>query len=406
MSQSLTQPHPLRWFVLFGVWSIYATFGLIVSSLAPVVERLESDLDMSHAAMGSVMGAWQLVFVAAAIPCGFLLDRIGSRWALFLGAFCIGASAYLRSYAGDYWELLVAVMLFGVGGPIVSAGAPKTITSWFDGAERGFAMGIYVTGPALGGVAALTLTHGWLMPMFDGDWRPVFRLWAYFAFGAGVLWWCIASIPDIRRHSCGEEVQRALPYRKVISLLIAEPAVRVVLLMSVGVFMVSHGMMNWLPALLMGHGMTAIAAGYWAAVPTLVGVFSALLIPRLATPDRRFLILAGLCLALVIATCLLHFESRFLLTLGMIFQGVARATLMTVLVLTLVELPGIGHRNAGTASGLFFSAAEFGGMLGPPTVGILYDLSGGFGSGLVLFTCVALSLVWGTARLYRMSERA
>ena len=77
----MTQTHSHRWLVLFGVWVIYAAFGLIATSLAPLVERIELDLDIGHTAMGSIMGAWQLVFIAAAVPCGFLRDRLGMRWA-------------------------------------------------------------------------------------------------------------------------------------------------------------------------------------------------------------------------------------------------------------------------------------------------------------------------------------
>ena len=123
----MNQPHPQRWLVLFGVWLIYAAFGLIATSLAPLVDRIELDLDIGHTAMGSVMGAWQLIFVAAALPCGLLLDRLGIRWALLLGALSIAASAWGRSIAVDYAGLLFAVMIFGIGGPIISAGAPKVI---------------------------------------------------------------------------------------------------------------------------------------------------------------------------------------------------------------------------------------------------------------------------------------
>ena len=121
----MTQPHPHRWLVLFGVWVIYAAFGLIASSLAPLVHRIEFDLGIGHTEMGSIMGAWQLVFIGAAIPCGFLLDRLGMRWALLIGALSIALSAWGRSVADDYVGMLIAVMLFGVGGPIISAGAPK-----------------------------------------------------------------------------------------------------------------------------------------------------------------------------------------------------------------------------------------------------------------------------------------
>ena len=72
----------MRWLLLLGVWGLYSCFGLVGSSLAPLVRLVEHDLGISHAAMGGVLGAWQLVYMIAAIPCGILLDRLGSRWAL------------------------------------------------------------------------------------------------------------------------------------------------------------------------------------------------------------------------------------------------------------------------------------------------------------------------------------
>ena len=188
----------MRWLVLFGVWVIYFTFGLVVTSLAPLVKLIEHDLGMSHAQMGTVMGAWQLVYIAAALPCGILLDRLGSRWALLLGALCVAASSYGRGQADSFYGLLLAVMLFGIGGPIISAGAPKVIARWFQGQSRGFAMGVYVTGPAVGGVVSLTFTHGWLLPLFEQDWRRILMLWAALAALSGVLWWGLASLPGIR----------------------------------------------------------------------------------------------------------------------------------------------------------------------------------------------------------------
>lgn len=403
MTSSAEQPHSQRWLILFGVWLIYAAFGLIATSLAPLVERIEFDLDIGHTAMGSIMGAWQLIFIAAAIPCGLLLDRLGMRWALLLGALSVAASAWGRSVADDYLGLLFAVMIFGIGGPIISAGAPKVIANWFKGSSRGFAMGIYVTGPSIGGICSLSLTHPVFLPMFNNEWRPLFVLWALIAVGAGVVWWLLASLPSIRRQTDRIHAEAPLPHRRVIATLLVEPAVRVILLMSIGVFMISHGLMNWLPELLVGYDMSYEHAGYWAAIPTVVGIFGALTIPILATPERRFFILTSLCLALLLATVALQIEARSVLFVGLVLQGIARATIMTVLVLTLVELPGIGDRYAGTAAGLFFAAAEFGGMLGPLMVGMLYELTGGFSAGLVIFTLITVGLLIGARTLHAMA---
>lgn len=396
-----TAPHPARWLVLFGVWLIYCTFGLIASSLAPLVQRIETDLAMSHAAMGSVMGAWQLVFIVAAVPCGIALDRLGSRRALLLGALCIAASAWGRSAADGYAGLLAAVMLFGVGGPVISAGAPKVIADWFDGPSRGLAMGLYITGPAIGGVLSLTLTHPVLLPLFDGDWRPIFHLWAGAAAVAGGVWWLIAGLPVVRDLTAGRAAAAALPHREVLRALVRRPAVRLLLALGVGVFMLSHGLHNWLPEILVAGGMGTVEAGFWAAVPTVVGIAGALVIPRLATPARRIAILATLTVSLLLATVLLQVEVRGLVLLGLVLQGLARSTLMTVLILVLVELPRVDARSAGTATGLFFAAAECGGMLGPLGIGVLYDWTHGFAAGLDGFALIALAMLAGVSLLPR-----
>jgi cyanate permease len=391
--------HAYRWFMLAGVWLLYWAFGLVATSLAPLVGLIESDLDLSHAAMGSIMGAWQLVYIVSAIPCGILLDKLGARHALAIGGALIACSALARGLSNTYPALLLAVMLFGLGGPIVSAGAPKVITGWFTGQSRGLAMGIYMTGPAIGGIVSLTMTHSTLLPALDNSWRGVMFMWAIFGIFASGIWFAIASHPIAKTSESSLRASSTLPQGQVLKLLLKTPSVRLVLAMSVGVFLFNHGLNNWLPELLRTGGMTLINAGYWAAIPTAIGIAGSLLIPRLATPGRRFNILIILSLCAAGASLLLHFQSDLPLFTGLIMQGIARSALMTVLILTLVELPGIGDRYAGIASGLFFSAAEVGGVLGPLSLGFLYDLTGGFDAGLYMLTGIAIALALSARKL-------
>ncbi len=394
-----------RWWLLGGLWLLYTAFGLTATSIAPLVLPIEKDLGITHAAMGGVMGAWQLVYIFAAIPCGALLDKLGGQRALFIGGMLIAASALGRAVADDYVLLLLAVGLFGVGGPLISSGAPKVVSQFFTGSDRGLAMGIYMTGPAIGGVVSLTLTHSVLLPAFDDSWRGVMLLWGGVATGASVLWLIIAGRAGLRSRELqiSSEAEKR-PQGEVMGELIRTRAVQVVLLMSVGVFLFNHGLNNWLPEVLRSHGLPILEASYWAALPTVIGIAGSLLIPRLATPDRRFTILLGLCLAALLASLLLQFSGGPLQTLGLIMQGIARSALMTVLVLTLVELPGIDESRAGTASGMFFSAAEIGGVLGPLGLGILYDSTHDFTAGLGALSVVALLLTIGTVYLTRLAR--
>ena len=401
----------MRWLILAGLWLCYASFGVTVASLAPLVPIIQADLNMSHSAMGSVMGAWQLVYIVAAIPCGMLLDRLGGRLALTLGVGLVVLSGLGRAFADDYWTLLLAVMLFGVGGPIISSGAPMIVTGVFQGSQRGLAMGIYMTGPTIGGILALTLTHAVLLPLFDQSWRAVMLLWSAFALAGAVLWFVIASlagpkVPGFRQQAASGSstgpVSKPVGGSVVIDIL-RGPGIKLLLLMAIGAFLFNHGLNNWLPELLRTGGLSVVEAGYWAAFPLLVGVFGSLIIPRLATPERRFKIIFMLCIAAVVVSLALQFQHPLILGASLFLQGLVRSSLMTVLILTLVELPAIQERQTGTASGLFFSAAEVGGVLGPLGLGFMFDLTGGFDAGLYALAAVAGAMALGTLRLSRIA---
>jgi len=390
----------MRWLLLAGVWGLYASFGLVASCLAPLVSQVEQELRISHAAMGGILGAWQLVYMVTAIPCGLLLDRLGSRLAIGLGIGVIALSALARSAADDFTTLLLSVMAFGIGAPIISTGAPKVVTEWFVGSSRGLAMGIYATGPAVGGALALTLTHSVLLPWLE-DWRTLMRVWAGVAAGSGIVWLAVTSHPKFHEAEAHRRANAALPQLSTMRDLVGLRDVRTLLAMATGTFLIAHGVGSWLPALLHARGMSTIEAGYWSAIPTLVGIASALVVPRLAIPSRRRRLLFALVATSGISTLFLQFGARPSLLAGLVLQGGAATVLTPILVLTLLELPGVGERRAGTASGLFFSAAQIGGVLGPFGVGVLYELSGNFAASLAALALTAVLVLSGIRRLGR-----
>ncbi|MFT7219592.1 MAG: CP family cyanate transporter-like MFS transporter [Candidatus Azotimanducaceae bacterium] len=383
---------------------LYVSFGLIAASLAPIASEVLSDLNMTHTEMGLAMGAWQFIYIFSAVPSGILLDRIGARYALTIGGFVVALSALARVFVDDATTLILAVMLFGLGGPIVSAGASKVVISVFTGSSRGLAMGIYMTGPAIGSIIALTTTHSVLLPYFDGSWRSILLLWSGIAFLTTFFWFGLATAAN--SSATGKQTGARVSQVQVIGELLSQPAVLIVLLMSVSVMMFGHGLNNWLPELLQSHGLSAVNAGYWAALPTVIGVMASLIIPRLATPERRFKVLIGLSLAAFLATVMLRFTEPSSMLTGLILQGIANSSLVTVLILTLLELPEVNERYAGVASGLFFSASQLGGVLGPFTLGLLYTPEVGFSSGLTLLTIISLTIVGGASMLQYRSHNA
>jgi CP family cyanate transporter-like MFS transporter len=400
-----TPPHSYRWAMLAGIWLIYFSFGILVASMAPLVAPITADLGISHGAMGIVLGAWPLVYIASSIPAGALIDRMGPRRSIMLCTMLITTSGILRGIADDYLTMFLAVAVFGLGGPLISIGAPKVMSLWFEGKERGIAMGLYISGPAIGSIISLSLTNSVMMPFYAGDWRAVLFTYAGVAVLCGTLWVLISAHPASRameRQIAGEPRRSQF---QVLGELLAEPVVRLILAMSVGMFIFNHGLNNWLPEILRTGGMDSATAGYWASIPTAIGIFAALIIPRFATEDRRLLVLGALFISAGVATMLLHLSAGPLLAFGLICQGVARGAMMAVAILVLVESRGVGSRNVGAAGGLFFSAAEVGGVLGPVLVGAIHDLTGGFAASLYMMTAICAVLLVMLSRLRSLTRR-
>ena len=110
------------------------------------------------------------------------------------------------------------------------------IAGWFQGRERGLAMGIYITGFGVGSILSLTLTNSILMPWFNEDWRLVLRFWGLLTLLAGAVWFVISWLPAVRD---GKHTPIRLKGALVMPLLRLR-SVQLVLLMSIGAVSYTH----------------------------------------------------------------------------------------------------------------------------------------------------------------------
>ena len=355
--------------MLGGVAAVYGSFGLIVASTSALVPAIRADLDLSRGQMGLVLGAWQLAYIGASLPAARIIDRIGLRQAILVSISLMVASAILRSAAQGFITLLLAVAVLGVGGPLISIGAPKAAAVLFAGAERSRAVGVYGTAPAIGGAIALATANGIVGDLLDNSWRSVSLVYAAMSALAGVLWMFVSgSIDDV-----APDDEAHLSVRDLIAL----PIVRVVLVMAVLGFTVSHGIGQWMVDLLADGGRPVSTAGYLAALGMVITMVGSLVLPVLATAARRVAILAGaLAVGSVGVAALTVGGPGVFATIAA--SSIGRVAVMPICMLFLMDHRDVGPRNIAVAGGLFFSAAQFGGVGGPYLTGLLADASGSF----------------------------
>ena len=379
-------------------WLAYFAFGIASGSLAPLVSPVMRDLNLSSAHMGLVLGVWQLVYIFTALPLGAAVDRLGVRRAVALALVVITLSLALRAAATSFWTLFAAVALFGVGGPVVSIGVPKIVAEWFPPRERGRAAGLYTTGPTIGGVVVLTTAAGVLLPLV-GSWRLVLLTFTVAGAGALLLW----TLGYRDRPGAGPPRERPAPRarpRGTWLALLRDRNMRLLLVLAVGSFVVNHGLNAWQPTYLEDAGFDLAAAGRWTAAGTLCGLLTALIVPGLTHAGSRRVALMALLLTSAAGLAGMTLLRAGPLVTASVVTAMARAPMLPLMMLLLMEQPGVGARHLGVGAGLLFAAAEIGGFGGPALLGVVRDLAGGLAPGMVGLTAVSLLMIVAVHRVH------
>jgi CP family cyanate transporter-like MFS transporter len=372
------------WVMLLLLWLLNAVFSLIVRAIGPLVTPIVRDLHLSYTQMGFILGSWQLTYIGASMIAGTIIDRWGIRKSLLAGTLTIGLSAALRYFPTGFGEMLGAVALFGAGGPLISVGCPKTIALWFEGRQRGTALGIYLTGAWAGSILGLTLTNSVVMPFCGYNWRLTFLFFGACALAAASLWWFFAREP------ASPALMEELSAFELLIRLFKVRRVQVVLALGLLTFAIFHGFTHWLPRILEGKNFSPAIAGFVASLPFAGGIPSLLIIPRLVPPHRRPALLGvGAIAALITFPFITSSSGGFQLT-ALILFGIIVSPFIPLLTALLMDTPEVGPGHMGAAGGMFFCISEIGGFAGPLIMGASVDLTGDFLGGAVFFAVLCL----------------
>ena len=385
-----------RWVMLILLWLLYLCFGIVSRAIFPLVTPILNDLRITYSQMGFILGSWQLTYIVVALVAGSIMDRWGVRKSLFAGALILGLSSSLRYFTNNFAALLAAVALFGVGGPMISIGGPKTISSWFRGPSRGTAIGLYTSGNWIGGLFALALTNSLVMPLVGNEWKKVFLGYGLITFFVALLW-----LLSARESGSGES--SGLTIIDVFRNLGNLHNVRLVLAMGLLAFSISHGFSSWLPKILEISGMSGSQAGFAASLTIAAGIPSILILPSVVPTRYRGRAIAMLSILTAVNIVLVMQISGVALLIGLTVLGFISAPFMPLLLLILMDSPGVETRHMGSAGGMFYCVAEIGGFAGPFFMGVLVDLTGTFMAGALFLAslCIAIAALTGFLTHYQ-----
>jgi EmrB/QacA subfamily drug resistance transporter len=174
-----------RWLIAVTVAGSGMAFldGTVVNVALP---KIGEDLNASTSALQWILNGYLLTLASLILLGGSLGDRLGRRRIFKLGVVLFTLASLLCAIAPTVELLIVARLIQGVGGALLTPGSLAIIEASFRPADRARAIGAW---SGLGGVATAfgPLLGGWLIAAIS--WRAIFLI----NLPIGVFVWLAAS---------------------------------------------------------------------------------------------------------------------------------------------------------------------------------------------------------------------
>jgi MFS family permease len=146
-----------RWLILAVLTFARTAVGFQFQSVAAAARWLLDDFQMTHAALGTLVGLYLLPGVAVALPGGMLASRFGDKRITCIGLIAMAVGGAMMGAAENTSLLSAGRVLSGVGAVLFNVIVTKMVTDWFQGREIVTAMGVLLTSWPLGIAVALVV---------------------------------------------------------------------------------------------------------------------------------------------------------------------------------------------------------------------------------------------------------
>ena len=153
--------------------------------------RIGEDLDASMADLQWITNGYLLALASLILLGGSLGDRFGRRRVFVIGVVWFALASLACGLAQSSGQLIVARILQGVGGALLTPGSLSIIQSVFREGDRAKAIGAW---SGLGGIATAVgpFVGGWLVEYASWRWAFLLNL----PLGAVTVWIAQSSVPE------------------------------------------------------------------------------------------------------------------------------------------------------------------------------------------------------------------
>ena len=126
----------------------YTTSYFARSNYTGIAKFVSADFGLDKGSLGLLGSVFLYAYALAQLPWGFASDRWGSRKAIGIGVFLIGATLWGFATSTSFNQLLFWRVANGIAAASVYVVMAGALARWFSAKERGFGQSIFA---AVGG---------------------------------------------------------------------------------------------------------------------------------------------------------------------------------------------------------------------------------------------------------------
>jgi len=234
--------------------------------LAPLMPKIEKELDIAHADAGSLFLLISIGYFITLFGSGFFSSRLTHRKIIFLSSAALGVTLLGTSFSSGLWGIRIGMLILGMAAGLYLPSGIATLTATISWRHWGKAISIHELAPNLSFVAAPLISE---VVLIWYSWRVAFLV-------LGIAALILAFV--FARFGRGGEFQGQAPSYSSFRDIFSKPVFWIlVVLFSLGISS-TLGLYTMLPLYLVTeHGMERNWANTLIALSRFVGVGMALI---------------------------------------------------------------------------------------------------------------------------------
>ena len=383
-----------RTLALLGIVLVAANLRTAVAALSPIVSQISTDVPLSATAIGVLGMLPPVCFAVFGIFTPVYTRRLGLENVLVLALTAMLIGHLTRGLAGSLPVLVIGSVVTFAGLGVGNVLLPPLVKKYFPD-RVGLVTSLYVTMLSLSTLFPPLIA----VPVADAaGWRVSLGLWMLPVLIALVPW-----VTMFVRHRVqvtpGTVVEEAEP--ELVGRIWRSSIAWALAVVFAASSLNAYAMFAWLPQLLIDTaGVTPAQAGTLLSVYAAMGIPCALLIPWLTARMKNVAGLVYLGVAVFLLGDLgLLLAPGTLTWLWVVLAGLG--PLLFPLVLVLINLRTRTHAGSVALSGFVQSVGYTLGALGPLSVALLHELTGGWTAPLLFLIGTALAITVAGAVIAR-----